>query len=57
VFEKHVDYVRSDIRKDITLSNRFDPTIPWAQLPIEEVKALQTADFGKIRVINNEKKK
>lgn len=51
VFEKHVQYVKTDNRKDLILSDKFDPTIPWEQLPLEEVKALQKADFGKIRVV------
>jgi HD-GYP domain-containing protein (c-di-GMP phosphodiesterase class II) len=56
IFEKHVDYVKSDVKRDLKLSDRFDPTIPWAQLPLEEVRALQNADFGKIRVIGDNKK-
>ena len=56
IFEKHVDYVKADVKRDLKLSDRFDPTIPWAQLPLEEVKALQNADFGKIRVIGDNKK-
>jgi HD-GYP domain-containing protein (c-di-GMP phosphodiesterase class II) len=56
IFEKHVDYVRSDVRRELTMSDRFDPTIPWATLPLEEIKALQHAEFGKIRVVGEKKK-
>lgn len=56
IFEKHVDHVKTDVKRDLKLSDRFDPTIPWEQLPLEEIKALQTADFGKIRVLGDTKK-
>jgi len=56
VFEKHVDYVKTDIRKEYKLSDRFDPTIPWRELPLEEIKALKTADFGKIKIVGDSKK-
>jgi HD-GYP domain-containing protein (c-di-GMP phosphodiesterase class II) len=55
LFERSVEFVKSDVKKDLQLSDRFDPTIPWAQLPLEEVKALKTADFGKIRIVGDKK--
>lgn len=55
LFEKSVDFVKSDVKKDLRLSDRFDPTIPWETLPLEEVKALKNADFGKIRIVGDKK--
>ncbi|MBY0517895.1 MAG: HD domain-containing protein [Bacteriovoracaceae bacterium] len=56
IFEKHVDHVKTDIRKDLVLADRFDPTIPWETLPLEEIKAIQKNGFGKIKLIDNKKK-
>ena len=51
IFDKHVRYVKSDFAKDITLADSFDPTLPYAKLPLEEAKKLEKEmDFGKIKV-------
>ncbi len=55
LFEKSVDFVKADVKKDLRLSDKFDPTIPWETLPLEEVKALKNADFGKIRIVGDKK--
>jgi HD-GYP domain-containing protein (c-di-GMP phosphodiesterase class II) len=55
LFEKSVDFVKAAVKKDLRLSDRFDPTIPWERLPLEEVKALKNADFGKIRIVGDKK--
>jgi HD-GYP domain-containing protein (c-di-GMP phosphodiesterase class II) len=58
VFDRHVRYVRSDNAKDLRISDSFDPTLPYAKLPVEEVKrAEKEADFGKIKIFDPAKKK
>ncbi len=58
VFDQHVRYVRAEYAKDLKLSDKFDPTIPYATLPIEEIKKLEKEmDFGKIKVLDSGKKK
>lgn len=49
IFDKHVRYVKSDFAKDLTLADSFDPTLPYAKLPLEEAKKLEKEmDYGKI---------
>lgn len=58
IFDKHVRHVRSDFSKQYELDDSFDPTIPWAKLPIEEVKKFEKElDFGKIKVVEKPGKK
>jgi HD-GYP domain-containing protein (c-di-GMP phosphodiesterase class II) len=53
IFDHQVRYIRADIAKDLRLSDKFDPTIPWAKLPLEDVKQFgKEMDFGKIKVID-----
>jgi HD-GYP domain-containing protein (c-di-GMP phosphodiesterase class II) len=49
-FEAHVAHSKSNLR-DIRLAEHFDPTLPWAELPLEETKHEAQEDFGKIRVV------
>ncbi len=57
-FDAHVRYVRADFARDLRLSDKFDPTIPYAKLPLEEVKKFEKEmDFGKIKVVDGEAKK
>lgn len=59
-FDQHVRYVRADAVKDLRLSDKFDPTIPYAKLPIEEVREFEKEmDFGKIKIVDpaSQKKK
>lgn len=52
IFDQHVRYVRTDFNRDLRLSDKFDPTIPYAQLPIEEIKKFQKEmSYGKIKVL------
>lgn len=54
VFDHHVRYVRADYARDLRLSDSFDPTLPYAKLPLEEVKQLaKEMDFGKIKVVES----
>lgn len=59
VFDKHVRYVRADLTRDLQLADSFDPTLPYAELPLEEVKRFEKElDFGKIKVVDpNQKQK
>jgi HD-GYP domain-containing protein (c-di-GMP phosphodiesterase class II) len=56
VFDNHVRYVRAEFAKDLRLSDSFDPTLPYAKLPVEEMKQFEKEmDFGKIKVIDQSK--
>ncbi len=58
IFDQHVRYVRAEFAKDLRLSDKFDPTLPYAKLPIEEIKKFEKEmDFGKIKVVDPNKKK
>ena len=58
VFDNHVRYVKADATRDLKLSDAFDPTLPYAVLPIEEIKKFQKEmDFGKIKVVDPTVKK
>ena len=53
VFDNHVRYVKADATRDLKLSDEFDPTLPYAVLPIEEIKQFKKEmDFGKIKVVD-----
>ena len=53
IFDQHVRYVRAEATRDLKLLDTFDPTLPYAKLPIEEIKRFQKEmDFGKIKVID-----
>lgn len=53
VFDHHVSYVRAEFPKDLRLSDRFDPTLPYDKLPVEEIKSFgKEMNFGKIKVID-----
>jgi HD-GYP domain-containing protein (c-di-GMP phosphodiesterase class II) len=58
IFDQQVRYVRTDFTKDIRLADSFDPTLPYAKLPIEEIKKFEKElDFGKIKVLDPKEKK
>lgn len=58
IFDQHVRYVRADFARDLRLSDKFDPTLPYAKLPIEEIKKFEKEmDFGKIKVVEDGSKK
>jgi HD-GYP domain-containing protein (c-di-GMP phosphodiesterase class II) len=58
IFDNHVRYVRAEFARDLRLSDAFDPTLPYAKLPIEEIKLQdKEADFGKIKFVDSQAKK
>lgn len=58
IFDHHVKYLKVEHAKDLQLSDKFDPTIPYAKLPIEEIKQFEKEmDFGKIKVVEQRMKK
>lgn len=58
IFDQHVRYVRAESAKDLRLADSFDPTIPYAKLPLEEIKKFEKEmDFGKIKVVEQAKPK
>lgn len=58
IFDQHVRYVRAESTKDLRLADSFDPTLPYATLPLEDLKKFEKEmDFGKIKVVDTNKKK
>ncbi|HLT23222.1 MAG TPA: HD domain-containing phosphohydrolase [Bacteriovoracaceae bacterium] len=57
IFDQHVGYVRHEIHRDLRLLDSFDPTLPYAKLPLEDLgKFKKELEFGKIKVVDSEKK-
>jgi ATP:corrinoid adenosyltransferase len=57
-FEAHVQYVKTELSRDLVLLDNFDPTIPFASLPVKEVKQFEKElHFGKIKVLDTAEKK
>ena len=45
--------MKADATRDLKLSDEFDPTLPYAVLPVEEIKQFKKEmDFGKIKVVD-----
>ena len=58
VFDQHVRYVRADSARDLRLSDSFDPTLPYAKRPLEEIKNFEKElDFGKIKLVDGQNSK
>lgn len=58
VFDNHVSYVRVEFPKDLRLSDKFDPTLPYDKLPVEEIKSFgKEMNFGKIKIFDGKGKK
>ncbi len=58
IFDRQVRYVRGHAGKDLSLLDSFDPTLPYAKLPLEVgVKKNKDIDFGKIKLVESGKKK
>ncbi|MCO4754766.1 MAG: HD domain-containing protein [Bacteriovoracaceae bacterium] len=58
VFAAHVKHSKVKSPKELKMADHFDPSIPYEELPIEEVeKMFENEDFGKIRVIAQEEEK
>jgi HD-GYP domain-containing protein (c-di-GMP phosphodiesterase class II) len=50
VFAAQVKYTKLDGESTLQMADRFDPSIPYEKLPLEEVKKMfEEEDFGKIR--------
>lgn len=57
IFDRHVKYVRVEEKKNMKLADYFDPTLPYEEIPLEEVFEVQKElNFGKIRLINSNKR-
>jgi HD-GYP domain-containing protein (c-di-GMP phosphodiesterase class II) len=58
-FDQHVRYVRADSTRDLRMSDSFDPTLSYTELPLEEIRRFEKEmDFGKIKVVDpNARKK
>jgi HD-GYP domain-containing protein (c-di-GMP phosphodiesterase class II) len=53
IFDQHVRYIRAEATRDLKLSDSFDPTLPYAKLPLEELRKFsKEMDFGKIKVVD-----
>lgn len=58
IFDQHVGYIRHEIHRDLVLLDSFDPTLPYAKLPLEDLgKFKKELDFGKIKVVDKGSKK
>lgn len=58
VFTKHVQSSKVKSTKQLRMAESFDPSVPYAQLPLEEIEEMFTnKDFGQIRVIEEKKEK
>jgi HD-GYP domain-containing protein (c-di-GMP phosphodiesterase class II) len=58
IFDQHVRYVRAEYTRDLKLMDSFDPTLPYAKLPLEEIKKFEKEmDFGKIKVVDPSERK
>ncbi|MCT4641630.1 MAG: HD domain-containing protein [Bacteriovoracaceae bacterium] len=54
IFKSHLNYGQLKANKDYVMDNSFDPTIPYAKLPVEEIEKLfSKKDFGKIKLTEN----
>lgn len=57
IFDRHVRYVRVEDKNNLKLADFFDPTLPYEEIPLEEVSEIQKElNFGKIRFINFNKR-
>lgn len=57
-FKAHIDYSQVGSTKDLKMGDSFDPSIPFAHFPLEEVQAMfNDEDFGKIRVLDEKSDK
>jgi HD-GYP domain-containing protein (c-di-GMP phosphodiesterase class II) len=61
IFADHVGHSKALTTKQLQMNDSFDPSIPYATLPLEEIEEMFAGDdFGKIRMIDkneNESKK
>ena len=58
VFTKHVQASKVKSTKQLRMADSFDPSVPYAELPLEEVEEMFTdKDFGQIRFLDEKKDK
>lgn len=57
LFAAHVKHSKVETAKELKMADSFDPSIPYADLPLEEVTQMfEDKDFGKIRLIDEKQK-
>lgn len=57
LFSKHVKHSKLETNKKFKLSDSFDPTLPFENLPLEELdKIFEKEDFGKIKLLDGTEK-
>ncbi len=57
IFKNYIKHSNVESTKDMRMADHFDPTIPYAELPLEEIDKLFTDDdFGKIKLIEDSDK-
>ncbi len=58
IFANHIKYSKNIGGKELVLDDSFDPTIPYAELPLHEIEEMfNEKDFGKIRILDNNNKR
>lgn len=58
IFTNHIEHSKIGEAKQLRIADEFDPSIPYAVLPLEEINEMFTdEDFGKIRFIDEQDKK
>lgn len=54
VFKAHVEYSKVQSTKELKMADHFDPSIPYAVLPLEEIEQMfAEEDFGKIKILDD----
>lgn len=57
LFSKHINHSKIESNKKFKLSDKFDPTIPFEEIPLEELDQIfEKEDFGKIKVLDGDDK-
>jgi HD-GYP domain-containing protein (c-di-GMP phosphodiesterase class II) len=56
-FHRQVRYVKTEMRRELILSDSFDPALPYAKLPVTEVERSEQVNFGKVKVVDTKNKK
>lgn len=58
LFSKHVSVSKVESAKQLRMNENFDPSIPYAKFPIEEIEEEENkSGFGKVRLLEETKKK
>jgi hypothetical protein len=56
-FARHVNYSKIKSSKELKMGEKFDPSIPFAEFPMEEIDLFEKEKFGGIKVIDETGKK